>query len=189
MKPSPIADQVRQLREQRFARRTQAMMTPRSAPSPAKVKEIADRAEARSSTVILPQPKSDATVTVKAGASPIIVKPNANETIVYGGGRQQGKTAKMATPAPAFDKNKFQMLYLRMRRAKTPELRTAAEAALREAFPNTRPRTNGSSANLPLREPPPREQKKIAAERRAKKVVKRSKSVRKAKKAKKKGSR
>lgn len=176
MKPSPIADQVRQLREQRFADRARAMMTPRSAPSPAKVKEIADRAEAKSDT--------------KAAEQRMLAATGIYHPVKHDGAHvfmEKEKTKMPISAAPDWDKSSYMRLYQRVKRATTDEVRAAAEAALREAFPNKRPRApsapkaNGDAAPKPA----------MKAER-SKPVPKKAvprKPARKAKKAKKKGRR
>lgn len=185
------ASQIRELREARLQSKVTAVMRERSAPSPAKVKETADRAEARSSTVepFVHNGSGEGSIpsapTTLAGSSAVERLPVKQDVArsIRARSATKGKTNKMpaVTQSSDFDKNNYQRLYLRMRRAMTDEKRAAAEAELREAFPNTRPRANKIETPLPITKPanqkPPKPLRSV-------KALKRSLNGKKSRKAK-----
>lgn len=148
MKPTPVSDQVRSLREARFAR-TRSLVNSRTLPSAAEVKRIADKAQARSPTLARSSVVERVAVNHQVvGSSPTESAKPARKlaelviaTKLVGTEKEIKMSPALATAAQDWDKSKYQTLYMRVKRAKTDEELHAAEAALREAFPNKRPRS------------------------------------------------
>lgn len=167
-------DKLTQLREMRErnakAGRVRSLVNPRTLPSAEAIKAAADRAEARSKISSPHEASTEArqeagrdgrkTQVVNSdgvGGSPAhkiinglndAVEGRAARVTTYAVDSKQGKTTKMSESAAGadWDKNLYQKLYLRVHRAKTPEARMEAEAALRKEFPNQRPRAKKKQA-------------------------------------------
>lgn len=136
--------QLRQMREHR----QRGFAALRRQLSAAEIKDVADRAEARSSAV---EPLVHNGLV--AGSNPVApTKPMRKlaESVIatkfirtekeFKLIRNEGKPAMTEAAPQVWSKGLYQKLYMTMQRARTDDERTAAETALRTAFPKTRPR-------------------------------------------------